>query len=727
MAEQPNVEQLKERFAQQARAHIPFNPVDGVDITGANVERLKVGMETFGWSDHRFVTKAQARDNNWSIKKGAESVRVTMRNAGNGSLAEKTLFNAQDVRGMPSLDEMLAMSEVAMRKMRGEALQTPTPEVQPQAPIAGPEPEVTEVDGAASADTEVEEDVVIGPALQPEKVVSIDSDAYVPESQLPEEKAVRDLFLDAPVGIDTLQFPLGQEVPSELREQPMASTPEQPIEPGFAVMAPYWLDGLHNHEGVELAKQVNRLIEARRLAQDKAAIATLLNSYPDRRRLGLDIVSRSHYLNDPHLKANVSQPVQLVGGELVRDKEGAYRPKAGGAAVVQDKGTSLVLKNKTEQAYRGAMELALAKGWKAIELKGKPKMLAQAWVEAQMMGLEVVNYTPTEKDREQLAQRMAEAAKKREAAAARAEQLVPETVEVRPVVDAAGKEVMATMTYTVARAGSPPMEFDSPKDAAKAYIESASADEPVVTRTVTRVDGVVRTDVIAGVVNMSRESSGKAGSARPGISTNVVDHEFEAALAEAKQEHGAVQAADGVGQEKFDLERGGRLVAHGSAPYDHNPKNKDNYYATLESADGQTRTVWGKGLERSIADAAAQPGDMISLTETGRKPVEVEEAGEWKTAHLVSWKTTVLSRAVEVEQAASAVDAPSSGLYIGPIVRAEEGRVAQKTGRDPNKLIWHDVSKLQGKVPAVGEHAEISYAMGVGQVKGRDRGQELAR
>lgn len=68
-----------------------------------------------------------------------------------------------------------------------------------------------------------------------------------------------------------------------------------------------------------------------------------------------------------------------------------------------------------------------------------------------------------------------------------------------------------------------------------------------------------------------------------------------------------------------------------------------------------------------------------------------------------------------------------SGLFIGPIVRAEEGRVAQKIGRDPDKLVWHDVSKLQGKVPAVGDHAEISYAKGVGHVKGRERAQELAR
>lgn len=94
MAGKSKFEQLKERFAQQARARIPFNPLDSKDITGANVDRLKAGMETFGWKDYRFVTADQARANGWTIAGKASSVRIQERDASNGSMSEKVLFNA---------------------------------------------------------------------------------------------------------------------------------------------------------------------------------------------------------------------------------------------------------------------------------------------------------------------------------------------------------------------------------------------------------------------------------------------------------------------------------------------------------------------------------------------------------------------------------------------------------------------------------------------------------
>lgn len=707
MAEKSKVGQLKERFAQQARAGIPFNPVDGVDITGANVERLKTGMETFGWKDYRFVTAEQARANGWTVSAKANTVRVTTRNAANGSVGEKTLYNASNVRGMPSLEAMLGMSDEALLKMRGEAVEVDAPDVQQS--VAGPD-----ADASAPAGGEIEDDIVIGPAPVPERAVALAQDA--------ELQGATDLFLGEPVG--ELDSPVERVSTAQVTNRPdVAPAPAQaaPTEPAvdtdFAVMAPYWLDGLHNHEGIELAKQVNQLIEAEKLAKNKAAIATLLSSYPDSRNLGVDIVPRSKYINDPHLKTNIAEPTHLLGGELVRDKEGAYRPTAGGLAVLQDKGTSLVLKNKTEQAYRGAMELALAKGWKAIELKGKPKMLAQAWLEAQMMGLQVVNYTPTEQDRERLAQRMAEEVRKREAAVARADALTPETVEVRPVVDATGKEVQATVKYTVARTGT----HTEPANAANDPAVVASFEEPVLTRTVTRVDGLVRDDVVAGVTKVAARGVGHEGQARPAIAASLVDREVETAMDEVRAEQTAI----------VDLEKGARLVAHGAAPYDHNPKNKASYFATVENESGQSRTVWGKDLERSLSEAGAQPGDVVSLIEGGREPVEVEVEGpdgkrDWKTAHRVNWNTAVLSRAAEVAQEPQ-VDVASSGLFLGPIVRVEEGRIAQKAGRDPNKLIWHDVSKLQGKVPGVGEWAEINYSRGVGQVKEQPREQALAR
>jgi len=68
----------------------------------------------------------------------------------------------------------------------------------------------------------------------------------------------------------------------------------------------------------------------------------------------------------------------------------------------------------------------------------------------------------------------------------------------------------------------------------------------------------------------------------------------------------------------------GRLVAHGAAPYKHDPKAKQSYYATLETDRGQ-QTVWGKDLERAISESGRGLGSRVSLINTGSKPVTVIE------------------------------------------------------------------------------------------------------
>jgi hypothetical protein len=730
MTEKPKADQLKQHFAQKARARIPFNPLGGEDITGANVERLKDGMETFGWKDFRFVTAEQANANGWKIGTKEKNVRITTRDARDGSISELPLYNASTVRGMPSLQEMLAMSEEALMKMRGETLDVEEP-VEQQAPAvlsAGPRT-------VATPKREQDDDeIVVGPARLPEQAKKpglvadqqdeeqIDDEIVVGPARTPEKAAepgrdgsqqdVQDLFLGEPVAGELDKAASQWDAPS-LGDRAAAPAAETDL----AVMAPYWLDGLHNHEGLKLAEQLNRMIEAEKLAKNRAAIATLVNTFPDHRRLGLEVVPRSKYLSDPHRKANLAEPDQLLGGELIRDKEGAYRPKAGGLAVLKDDGESLVLKNKSQQAYRGVMELALAKGWKAIELKGKPKMLPQAWLEAKLMGLDVVNYTPNEKDREQLAQRMAEEVKKREAAAARADAQAPEQVVVRPAIDSAGHQVTAQVTYTVDHKDTHPQQSVSPESPLGGLLPTAPFEEPAVTRTVTRVGDVVRSDVVAGALKPNEPKK---------ASTSVLDREVSEAVEQAE--------LDEVGL--VDLEKGAKLVAHGAAPYDHNPKNKESYFVTVENESGASKTVWGIDLPRSLAEAGAKVGDTISLIEGSREPVEVEVkepdgSTARKPAHRVNWSTTVLSRSAEIASSqapkAETVEFASKGTHIGPIVKVEDGRIAQKAGRDPNKLIWHDISKLEGKAPGIGEMAEIKYTRGVGKVKENELEQGLSR
>ena len=175
----------------------------------------------------------------------------------------------------------------------------------------------------------------------------------------------------------------------------------------FAVHAPYWLNGLHNLEGLELAEEINKLVQASKLNEKEDAIKQLLLAYPTAQSLGLSVVEEQIYLGDAWRKRNLAQPKDLMGGMFIRDKNGAYRPASGGRTVLVDQGDTLKLK-AGEQSLDAAVELAKAKGWTAMSLTGKPKVVEAAWIAAQLAGIEVTNYTPTKEAQAKLAERLSQ-------------------------------------------------------------------------------------------------------------------------------------------------------------------------------------------------------------------------------------------------------------------------------------------------------------------------------
>ena len=60
------------------------------------------------------------------------------------------------------------------------------------------------------------------------------------------------------------------------------------------------------------------------------------------------------------------------------------------------------------------------------------------------------------------------------------------------------------------------------------------------------------------------------------------------------------------------------------------------------------------------------------------------------------------------------------GLHTGTIQVIENGWAGQQCGRDPSKLVWHEISKLSGPALKKGELAEISRVNGMGTVKVKD-------
>jgi hypothetical protein len=89
-----------------------------------------------------------------------------------------------------------------------------------------------------------------------------------------------------------------------------------------------------------------------------------------------------------------------------------------------------------------------------------------------------------------------------------------------------------------------------------------------------------------------------------------------------------------VGLNEF-TNRGGVIIDHGEAPYEHNPKNKDSYFVTLETGDGKQNTIWGVDLKRAIAEANPRVGDRIGLDHQGSETVRLPDG---KTVKRHKWK-----------------------------------------------------------------------------------------
>lgn len=87
--------------------------------------------------------------------------------------------------------------------------------------------------------------------------------------------------------------------------------------------------------------------------------------------------------------------------------------------------------------------------------------------------------------------------------------------------------------------------------------------------------------------------------------------------------------------EDFASRRGGVLVDHGRAPFEHREGEKESYYVTLENHQGERHTTWGVDLERAMQASRAQPGDRVGLHHDGATTVtlptgEQVERNQWR-------------------------------------------------------------------------------------------------
>ncbi|MDR6412988.1 LPD7 domain-containing protein [Paraburkholderia terricola] len=234
----------------------------------------------------------------------------------------------------------------------------------------------------------------------------------------------------------------------------------------------------------------------------------------------------------------------------------------------EDKGRSLSTASEDREVIVHMVEVAKAKNWGELQLKGSEEFRRQAWIVAQLAGVPTRGFKPASQDRAALtaareAMRIGAGDRTNNGEAARTNSL----------------ETTADQKQDAPGPASPVQDpaagaFTGPVPASQATRHGPS---PTVSKT----------------GQQTRQVGQPAAGPQPASSS-------------------LEQSPAGV--------TSGVLVAHGAAPFNHDEKQNPSYYATVRTASGEC-TVWGLDLERAIGESGVQPGQRIELEKGGSKEV----------------------------------------------------------------------------------------------------------
>ncbi|WP_454872531.1 LPD7 domain-containing protein [Paraburkholderia xenovorans] len=325
----------------------------------------------------------------------------------------------------------------------------------------------------------------------------------------------------------------------------------------------------------------------------------------------------------------------------------------------EDRGVRMVTAHNRPDIAESMAEMALAKGWTHIHVKGHEDFRRAVWLEAAVRGIGVTGYAPNGHDRASLAElmqaRMTNRVEKMETPGSQA----PEQTAGKEATPAAG------WTGQLIRHGVAPYQHEA--NGARSYFvtlrDAAGAD-----RTVWGVD-LERAMQASGVQPGQRVTLSNLGRQPVTINEPVRDAAGQVVGEQPKSVERNVWKVETAGPEPAPVqsrtqppstaiipptsgnrpgaavdpqsrlrtvadldstgwlpesEFRGELVAHGRAPYRNRAGAQATYFVTLREANGNPLTVWGADLERALAASGAQAGEPVHLVNYGRRRVAAE-------------------------------------------------------------------------------------------------------
>lgn len=355
----------------------------------------------------------------------------------------------------------------------------------------------------------------------------------------------------------------------------------------------------------------------------------------------------------------------------------------------EDRGLRMVTAHNRPDIAESMAEMALAKGWTHIRVKGHEDFRRTVWLEAAVRGIGVTGYAPNEHDRASLAELMQ----------ARMTNRVEQMDTPGPQVPepATGKEATTATGWTgqLVRHGAAPYHHEA--NGARSYFvtlrDAAGADKTLWGVDLERAmqasgaqpgQSVTLSNLGRQPVTINepvRDAAGQVVGEQPkSVERNVWKVEAagpERAPAQSRTQtppativppssgnrpgaavnppsrRGTVADIDSTGWSP-ESEFRGELVAHGRAPYQNRAGAQPTYFATLREANGNPLTVWGADLERALATSGAQAGEAVHLVNYGRRRITAEVPAvdgrgdvtgtERRTIERYVWRATVEPR-----------------------------------------------------------------------------------
>ena len=230
----------------------------------------------------------------------------------------------------------------------------------------------------------------------------------------------------------------------------------------------------------------------------------------------------------------------------------------------EDKGQKITTGHEQSLVVQSMVELAVAKGWQGIKVRGTATFKREAWLAASERGLETTGYRPKAVDREHLQARLDEKAR-----------TAPDNERLPNSIERAHAELPAAAPTSAANDG----------DGA-----TAAANQPQ------------RLPLSKGqqkAVDALREVLAQRGDSPQSV-------ELTAAL-----------AADELQNHRSHV---GKLLAHGPARYKHDPDEQKSYYVVLDTPRG-AKTLWGVDLGKQLAQSPVAVGADIVVSQVGQNPV----------------------------------------------------------------------------------------------------------